>query len=59
MDSERPSDDFSFAADKIGVNAGLTNQRFVRALLNNFVVTDYKNLIGVLYRLQLNFSLVR
>ena len=59
MDSERPSDGFSFAADKIGVNAGLTNQRFVRALLNNFVVTDYKNLIGVLYRLQLNFSLVR
>lgn len=56
MDSERPSDGFSFAADKIGVNAGLTNQRFVRALLNNFVVTDYKNLIGVLYRLQLNFS---
>ena len=55
MDSERPSDGFSFAADKIGVNAGLTNQRFVRALLNNFVVTDYKNLIGVLYRLQLNF----
>lgn len=56
MDSERPSDGFSFAADKIGVNAGLTNQRFVRALLNDFVVTDYKNLIGVLYRLQLNFS---
>lgn len=56
MDSERPSDGFSFAADKIGVNAGLTNQRFVRALLNNFVVTDYKNLIGVTYRLRLNFS---
>lgn len=56
MDSERPSDGFSFAADKIGVNAELTNQRFVRALLNNFVVTDYKNLIGVTYRLQLNFS---
>ena len=56
MDSERPSDGFSFAADKIGVNAGLTNQRFMRALLNNFVVTDYKNLIGVTYRLQLNFS---
>lgn len=56
MDSERPSDGFSFAADKIGVNAGLTNQRFVRALLNNFIVTGYKNLIGVLYRLQLNFS---
>lgn len=59
MDSGLPRDGFSFAADKIGVNAGLTNQRFVRALLNNFVVTDYKNLIGVLYRLQLNFSLVR
>lgn len=56
MGSERPSDGFSFAADKIGVNAGLTDQRFARALLNNFVVTDYKNLIGVLYRLQLNFS---
>lgn len=56
MDSERPSDGFSFAADKIGVNAGLTDQRFAHALLNDFVVVDYKNLIGVLYRLQLNFS---
>lgn len=56
MDSGLPRDGFSFAADKIGVNAELTDQRFVRALLNNFVVTDYKNLIGVLYRLQLNSS---
>lgn len=56
MDSERPSDAFSFAADKIGVNAGLSDQRFAHALLNDFVVVDYKNLIGVLYRLQLNFS---
>ena len=56
MDSERPSDGFSFAADKIGVNAGLTDQRFAHARLNDFVVVDYKNLIGVLYRLQLNFS---
>lgn len=56
MDSERPSDGFPFAADKISVNAGLTDQRFVRALLNDFIVTDYKNLIGVLYRLQLNSS---
>ena len=56
MDSERPSDGFSFAADKIGVNAGLTDQRFAHAILNDFVVVDYKNLIGVLYRLQLNFS---
>ena len=59
MDSGLPRDGFSFAADKIGVNAGLTNQRFAHALLNDFVVTDYKNLIGVTYRLQLNFSLVR
>ena len=58
MDSERPSDGFSFAADKIGVNAELTDQRFAYVLLNDFVVTDYKNLIGVTYRLQLNFSLV-
>ena len=56
MDSERPSDGFSFAADKIGVNAGLTDQRFAHVLLNDFVVGDCKNLIGVLYRLQLNFS---
>ena len=56
MDSERPGDGFSFAADKIGVNSGLTDQRFAHALLNDFVVVDYKNLIGVLYRLQLNFS---
>ena len=48
-----------FCSDAIGVNAGLTNQRFARVLLNDFVMADYKNLIGVLYRLQLNFSLVR
>ena len=59
MDSERPSDEFPFAADKIGVNAGLTDQRFAHVLLNDFVVVDYKNLIGVLYRLQLNSLLVR
>lgn len=59
MDSGLPRDGFSFAADKIGVNAGLTDQRFAHVLLNDFVVVDYKNLIGVLYRLQLNFSLVR
>ena len=56
MDSERPSDAFSFVADKIGVNPGLTDQRFAHVLLNDFVVADYKNLIGALYRLQLNFS---
>ena len=50
--SELPAGGFLLAADEVGIDAGLGDQRLVLALLDDFAVVQYQDLVGVAYGFQ-------